>query len=421
MSAPRAGRSPTSTSSKNSVPLLVGAASARSGSRCATGPRASMSTMNSDSSPRPVGSLTPVRATTISASASSTPEMKTFWPRSRSRRCRRRSARVERLCVFVPASGSVTAKAIFVVPAPMPRSQRSFCSVGAVPREDAAGDRGRDDEQQQRAAGARQLLAHRGELGHPAPAAVVLLGDVHAEVALLAPARPTARVGGRPASCFDRMYARAERRRDPGHGLAQQALLVGRDQRNRRHDGGIHAASICSPPCARSRCTEFGGPEVLAARRHAGARAGRRRGPDQGQPRRAQLRRHPPAPRTSYLAKATLPLVPGAGGRGRARGHRRARRRAVRHRRLRRVRDRAGRAHVPDPRRRRRRHGARAAAPGPDRLAPLPHVRARAARARRVVVHAAAGGVGSLAVQLGKPLGAGRVIADRVVGGQARR
>ena len=41
----------------------------------------------------------------------------------------------------------------------------------------------------------------------------------------------------------------------------------------------------------------------------------------------------------------------------------------------------------------------------------LPHLRASWPRARRVVVHAAAGGVGGLAVQLGKPMGAGRVIA----------
>ena len=31
------------------------------------------------------------------------------------------------MCEFVPASGSVIAKAIFVVPAAIPRSQRSFC------------------------------------------------------------------------------------------------------------------------------------------------------------------------------------------------------------------------------------------------------------------------------------------------------
>ena len=42
----------------------------------------------------------------------------------------------------------------------------------------------------------------------------------------------------------------------------------------------------------------------------------------------------------------------------------------------------AGGADLPDPRRRRRRHGAGAADPGPDRVAPVPHV--RAGRARRV-------------------------------------
>ena len=46
---------------------------------------------------------------------------------ARSRRSSRRAA-VERLCEFEPASGSVIANATFVVPAAMPRSQRSFCS-----------------------------------------------------------------------------------------------------------------------------------------------------------------------------------------------------------------------------------------------------------------------------------------------------
>ena len=39
-------------------------------------------TMNSDSRPRPLSWLTPVRATTSSASASSTPEMNVLVPRS---------------------------------------------------------------------------------------------------------------------------------------------------------------------------------------------------------------------------------------------------------------------------------------------------------------------------------------------------
>jgi hypothetical protein len=54
--------------------------------------------------------------------------MKTFCPRMRKPPDPSGSARVVILCVLVPASGSVTANAIFVVPAAMPRSQRSFCS-----------------------------------------------------------------------------------------------------------------------------------------------------------------------------------------------------------------------------------------------------------------------------------------------------
>ena len=99
----------------------------------------------------------------------------------------------------------------------------------------------------------------------------------------------------------------------------------------------------------------------------------------------------------------------------------RARGRAERHRRLRRVRDGARGADLPDPRRRRRRHRAGAAHPGADRLAPVPHLRRASAAGESVVVAAAAGGVGSLAVQLGKPMGAGRVIAHGLDRGEARR
>ena len=45
--------------------------------------------------------------------------------------------------------------------------------------------------------------------------------------------------------------------------------------------------------------------------------------------------------------------------------------------------------------------------PGADRVAPVPHVARASARASRWSIVAAAGGVGSLAVQLGKPMGAG--------------
>ena len=72
--------------------------------------------------------------------------------------------------------------------------------------------------------------------------------------------------------------------------------------------------------------------------------------------------------------------------------------------RLRRVRCRPARADLPDPRRSRRRRRAGAAAPGARRpgtcYVPPPAI----ARGESVVVHSAAGGVGSLAVQLGTRL-----------------
>ena len=120
--------SSSSTSSKNSVHCL-------SAPRTAIGiswrvkPGASTSTIASEGSPS-LPSASRVRATTSTASASSTPEMNVFWPLSRKRPFSRRSE-VARLCELVPASASVIAKAIFVVPLPIPRSQRSFWT--AVP------------------------------------------------------------------------------------------------------------------------------------------------------------------------------------------------------------------------------------------------------------------------------------------------
>ena len=113
----------------------------------------------------------------------------------------------------------------------------------------------------------------------------------------------------------------------------------------------------------------------------------------------------------SYVQKATLPLVPGREVAGRARGHRRARRRADQRRRLRRVRDGA---------RRTSRSRSPTALDDGTALAlmvqgltawHLYRTAGRVAEGESVVVHSAAGGVGSLAVQLGRSLGAGRVIA----------
>ena len=87
--------------------------------------------------------------------------------------------------------------------------------------------------------------------------------------------------------------------------------------------------------------------------------------------------------RNDYLAAQQLPLVPG----GEVAGVREDTGERVvaleRHRRLRRVRDGAGGADLPDPRRRRRRHRAGAADPGADRVAPVPHVARASARASR--------------------------------------
>ena len=113
----------------------------------------------------------------------------------------------------------------------------------------------------------------------------------------------------------------------------------------------------------------------------------------------------------AYMAKYELPLVPGgevAGVReddGRARGG-----------------DDRARAATPSTRRRRRARPSRCRTALDDGTAlalliqgltawHLYRTAAKIAPGETVVVHAAAGGVGSLAVQLGKPMGAGRVIA----------
>src|SRR3546814_16884691 len=58
--------------------------------------------------------------------------------------------------------------------------------LGAAARDDRAADGRRDHHHQQRRPGRGRLLEHRGEVGHPAAATAVLLGDVDAEEAVLA-------------------------------------------------------------------------------------------------------------------------------------------------------------------------------------------------------------------------------------------
>ena len=122
-SSPTRRSAATSTLSKNSVNCF-------SGARISTAitwrsrPSASVSTMNSDRRARPVCSSVPVRATTSTCAASSTPEMYVFVPRRR-QTSPSRVAVVEMLWLFDPASGSVMANTIFS-PVHSPGSQRCF-------------------------------------------------------------------------------------------------------------------------------------------------------------------------------------------------------------------------------------------------------------------------------------------------------
>ena len=150
--------------------------------------------------------------------------------------------------------------------------------------------------------------------------------------------------------------------------------------------------------------TEFGGPEVLRARRAAAARA-RARARSLIRVTRAGLNFADTHTRTnSYVQKATLPLVPGGevAGVREDTGERVVA--LVGHRRLRRVRDRARASAIfpiPDG----IDDGTALALldPGHDRLAPATAPPARVAAGESVVVHSAAGGVGSLAVAARPP------------------
>ena len=126
------------------------------------------------------------------------------------------------------------------------------------------------------------------------------------------------------------------------------------------------------------RIDEWGGPEVMRLVDMPETDARRRRGADRGLARGRELRRHASAREQLHRA---LRAAAGAGRRGGGDRSERAARGAARrrddgHRRLRGVRDGARGHHLPAARRGRRRAGARAADPGPDGVAPVPHVRA---------------------------------------------
>ena len=117
--------------------------------------------------------------------------------------------------------------------------------LAAVPGQDRAHDRGRDHDQQQRLAGRRDLLAHRGQAGHAEPAAAPLLGQVDAQVALGGQRVPE--LGGRLSRLV--LAARVvgwERVADAADGGADLPLLVGGHEIELGHEAR-QAIRPCSP------------------------------------------------------------------------------------------------------------------------------------------------------------------------------
>ena len=169
------------------------------------------------------------------------------------------------------------------------------------------------------------------------------------------------------------------------------------------HAAQQRASSVSRASCAPSASDQFGrAGGARARRRRAGARAGRAARSSCGSRRAGVNFADTHARENSYLARYELPLIPGAevagiSEDGRARGG--ADRPAAATPSTPRPRRPPRSRH---PRRRLRRHGARAADPGPDRVAPATGPPRSVVAGESVVVHAAAGGVGSLAVQLGQ-------------------
>ena len=175
----------------------------------------------------------------------------------------------------------------------------------------------------------------------------------------------------RQASCLGDLYGPQSRTLDGNRPLHRCS---------KRWAGGGATELGCAD--ARVQIQEFGGPEVLQVVDLPEARARRRRGADRGLARGHELRRHPPArellPRASTRCRwcsaarwsgtdpdgqRVVALLASGGYAEYAvapRSH-----------------------HLPDSGRGGRRRGAGAPDPGPDRVAPVPHLReARAGRAR---------------------------------------
>ena len=241
----RSGLSPSNTGPRPppSPPIRRSSSSSTSSKKsvhCLSGPRYGIGICvagEARARPRPRSRASGSPSVAVGAAGCAPPRARR--PRARRPRCRSsgraarsgrraRSTEVERLCEFVPASGSVIANAIFVVPAAMPRSQRSFCS--SVPWRarmlpTIAGETTIRSSDLPAAAISSPTVA---SAGHAEPAAAPLLGQVHAEVALLGERVP--QLGGRLAGRV--LLARVvlgEAVADAAHGCADLALLVGRD------------------------------------------------------------------------------------------------------------------------------------------------------------------------------------------------
>ena len=126
--------------------------------------------------------------------------------------------------------------------------------LGAVAGDDRAADRRADDHQQQRAALRGELLADRGDVADAAAPAAVLLGDVDAEVAVLADLEPE--VGGLAAGAglLGEVLA-AVLAGQLGDLRAQLLALLGLGERASRccsffgcfHDGQDLSGATCAP------------------------------------------------------------------------------------------------------------------------------------------------------------------------------
>ena len=153
------------------------------------------------------------------------------------------------LWVLVPASGSVIAKAIVRGAVADAGQPPLLLLLGAVAGDDGAADRRADDHEQQRAALGGELLAHRGDVADPAAPAAVLLGDVDAEVAVLADLQPQVRGLAARARLLGEVVA-AVLAGELRHLLAQRLALLGLAERVAHSDSSDVSTTARTSPAA---------------------------------------------------------------------------------------------------------------------------------------------------------------------------